>query len=259
MSRPPLVLTPSPVSGGCRGRRRVGLSSERPATVLGGARTRSLACRTTAVEAGDLCEPAVVGSECCPSSMPATTRGRSICFWHPVGPHTGESLDQIVARKQQDIERFGFTLWAFSPARVDRVQAWRRELEQRSITECDALCCGRNTVDPMRSDAVPIWARQHSTDQITWNPVPHPRMSSYHRVRPDGIVASAFYVIGIDVPDQAFVTPPETWLHVAIGDWATGRVPTRGEYLVLHPRSTSNGLRVMLRLRVAAPFVVWLR
>jgi hypothetical protein len=70
-----------------------------------------------------------------------------LCFWHPVGPHAGESLEEIVSRKQSEIAVHGYTLWSFAPAVVDRVLAWRSELRRRGLTTCAVVCCGDATVD----------------------------------------------------------------------------------------------------------------
>lgn len=43
----------------------------------------------------------------------ATTLTPDAFVWCIAGPHIGESLTEIVERKQRDIERFGWCLWAY--------------------------------------------------------------------------------------------------------------------------------------------------
>lgn len=184
----------------------------------------------------------------------------SICFWHPVGAHGGESLAQIQQRKLVDVATYGFTMWSFSPATALRVYAWRSELKRASLTSATVLCCGNNTVDPHTGDGDVTWLTEFSDDLLVWKPLPHPRMTSYHRgPTKGGYVASAFVVTQIDVPDSIAIKRPDHWFRANGPTWEHSTVPTRGEYLVKRPPTSSEGTRLRMTLTVTHPFVVWLR
>ena len=36
-----------------------------------------------------------------------------IGFWHPFGPHAGESAEEIITRKRHEIEKNSWTIWSF--------------------------------------------------------------------------------------------------------------------------------------------------
>lgn len=184
-----------------------------------------------------------------------------LCFWHPVGAHAGETLPEILVRKTNEISNFKFTLWSFAPARADRIYAWRRELASRRQSTCIAVCCGRDSRDPLRPEGQVVWAREYSEDLVVWKAVPHPRMTSYHRAATkDGLVASAFVVSGVEQPREWRVERPRNWYRAGDATWETAStVPTRGQYLIKAPTPSPDGAEVRVVLSVAAPFVVWLR
>lgn len=182
-----------------------------------------------------------------------------LCFWHPVGAHVGESLDEICRRKVQDVKTFGFTLWSFAPAKEARVRAWRDEFRRERIRSCLAVCCGDAARDPYKGGPI-TWVSEYSSDLVSWVPLPSPRMSSYHRGRNSwGVVASAFMVTELREVENARVARPKNWFRAQDCSWANSFVPTRGQYLVREPRFTPEGQRLRVLMTVADPFVVWLR
>lgn len=183
-----------------------------------------------------------------------------LCFWHPVGPHAGEDLNAIVERKRKEISRHGYTLWSFAPARRERVEAWRAQLRDYGQRECLAVCCGDATRDPMRDQGAVHWASEASEDLDTWSSLPSRNMTSYHRApNRDGIAACAFVVEAIEAPDGLRVGRPASWFRAADEAWASGPVPTRGQYLIRMPRPDQGGRSVKVVLYLRSPFVVWLR
>lgn len=184
-----------------------------------------------------------------------------LCFWHPVGPHGGETLAEIKRRKLVDVETYGFTVWSFAPATEARVSAWRAELKRKALDTCSVLCCGNNTTDPSLSNGKARWLNEYSADLMTWKPLPHPRMTSYHRgLTKGGFVASGFFVTSIEVPETMRIKRPETWFRANGNTWEQGVVPTRGEYLVQRPRiEPEAGMRLRVLLSITYPYVVWLR
>jgi hypothetical protein len=186
--------------------------------------------------------------------------GVDLCFWHPVGPHAGESLASIVSRKRRAVGRYGFTLWSFAAAKQQRVDAWRGELRESGQHKCVAVCCGETARDPMRSERDVHWASEYTRDLTKWEPLPSKRMTSYHRgPNSRGITSCAFVVEAIEAPDDLAVARPSSWFRAADGAWESGPVPTRGQYLVRMPAPEPGGRTVRVVLYLKAPFVVWLR
>jgi hypothetical protein len=185
---------------------------------------------------------------------------RPFAIWHPVGPHSGESLEEIVSRKQRDIDTYGFTVWAFSAAKLERVAVWKRELQAGGQSSCTAYCCGNSTKDPIAPGAEPHWCTEYSFDLVRWQELPNPRMVSYQRgPRSNGVVASGFWVRAIEAPVDMKVDRSCTWFRTERKEWAATALPTRGEYLVRRPYVSSSGIKVRLLLHLSDPFVVWVR
>ena len=182
-----------------------------------------------------------------------------LCFWHPVGPHGGESLEAIVLRKRGEIDTHGYTLWSFAPAVEARVVAWRSELRDRGLTACSVLCCGDTTIDPHDGMRPVPWMTESSEDGQVWASIPT-NMTNYHRAaNRQGVVASAFVVTQIEAPAGLRVARPNRWLRTNRRAWEQGPVLTRGEYLIERLPPSSDGRQVRLLLSLRDPFVVWLR
>lgn len=49
-------------------------------------------------------------------------------FLHTVGPHGGESLLHIIARKQREVASVGWTLWALKHYKPKSLQAWQQAI-----------------------------------------------------------------------------------------------------------------------------------
>ncbi len=72
-----------------------------------------------------------------------------------------------------------------------------------------------------------------------------------------GVLASAFYVSSISVPEDMSVARPRAWFCLESGTWERERkLPSRGEYLVEHPGAGTVRVRAVLTLQ--SPFLVWI-
>src|SRR5579864_494891 len=71
----------------------------------------------------------------------------TIAFWHPFGPHGRETTQDILKRKQKEIENNGWTLWSFQRRAPATLDCWQRELAgaDRVFVFCSD---GRGAVDP---------------------------------------------------------------------------------------------------------------
>ena len=89
-----------------------------------------------------------------------------------VGTHANEPLEQIIARKQAEIDAAGFALWGYGgntchPSTM--VQPFARDYELRG----EAIYL---LMQPMESShlAVSVRAEEMSGDGIAWEPIPEP-------------------------------------------------------------------------------------
>jgi hypothetical protein len=95
------------------------------------------------------------GPAWCPSPKPSGTLRRSggthtvIGFWHPIGPHGGETVAEILDRKQHEIAACGWTLWSFQWRRM--LGAWLGEIHRAGPGPVVAFCgASRSARDPSR-------------------------------------------------------------------------------------------------------------
>jgi hypothetical protein len=180
-------------------------------------------------------------------------------FWHPFGPHGKEAPDQILDRKQREIEANGWTLWSFQYRLPLTLDAWRRELLAPDCPAVFVYCSrSRAAVDPASSgrSVETISCRSYRLiGQDQWQPLPD-RVMVTHPFRKGRTQASAFVVQQIIHPVAPFVMRPVEWF--SRGKWRKDRVPTRGEYLIR--RGGNNPLRsVCAVLELKAPYLAVVR
>lgn len=73
-----------------------------------------------------------------------------MAFWHPFGPHSGESAEEILDRKAKEAASNGWTLWSFralAKLPMGMFDKWHRELSQ-ATSEIYAFCSNGGGVDP---------------------------------------------------------------------------------------------------------------
>jgi hypothetical protein len=185
--------------------------------------------------------------------------GDRMGFWCPVGPHAGESLGETFDRKSSDIKKYGYTLWSFSPSSMNRISAWRRQLEN-AVEDVAVFGCG-DVVTNSGSDSTAIWASDFSADGKLWEKVACDKMTSYHRRHTAaGILASAFYVVGIDYFADRMVSTPSKWFRTNDETWRNASLPSRGQFLTILPEGFSDsGRRLRVVMRIKSPYVVLIR
>lgn len=181
----------------------------------------------------------------------------TLSFWHPVGPHSGESLADIISRKKRDVETYGVTYWSFSPAKIDRVEEWRREFALHKQSQAMVHCSGARTKDP-GAESRAIWMQDVSHDTKRWMRLPNNAMTSYHKsANSNGVAASAFVVSDVSEVNHAVIRPKH-WYSSTDRAWKSSMLPTRGEFLIEEPLK-GRGPELLLILTVVYPFVVWVR
>jgi hypothetical protein len=182
-----------------------------------------------------------------------------LCFYHPVGAHSGEQFEEILKRKLEDIESFGFTLWSFSKVTMERAIAWREALSTVNYKCCDVICSGKNTKDPMNVNSSPYWAKEYSYDLINWIKMPSDIMTSYQKFPKDDVspVASVFIVEDIDTNIYS-IKRPDNWFSIKGYGFMKNNFPTRGEFLIERPEKGYDRF-VRCTLKIKEPFVGWIR
>ncbi|MGB3684783.1 MAG: hypothetical protein WA991_03050 [Ornithinimicrobium sp.] len=138
--------------------------------------------------------------------------GQSILYMK-VGTHANEDLDSIIARKQEEIDREGYSLWGYGgntchPATM--VQPFARQVAERG----DQLVLA---MQPMNSKhfAEPVRATQMSRNGIDWEAIP------------DAINAlGSRYALAIGSLEHADIDLPLSRTRVAVGN-SIGRVGSK--------------------------------
>ena len=179
-----------------------------------------------------------------------------IAFWHCFGVHAGESPEEILQRKQMEIDATGgWTLWSFSRKTFRTIELWRSEIRRRKPVSVLALCSqSKGAIDPK---GTPARARVFRTaEDLNWQIIPY----TINVPHPFGekTSASAFRVSRILSPSDVSITTEFHWLRVKDRIWCDERIPTRGEYLLRPGRGAPlRPIRAVLELQ--EPFVVEIR
>lgn len=169
-----------------------------------------------------------------------------IGFWHPFGPHAGETAEEILERKQDEVRRNGWTLWSFQFR--NSLLSWYQEIEKMKPNKVLVFCSeGKGARDPAGSKSycnyfIPVGESATKTVPAEIQ-VPHP-MGEKTR-------GSAFIVENILYPAK-FDSVPIEWLKD--GKWQTTALPTRPEYLIRSGNGNPmRGVRAILELK--APYL----
>jgi hypothetical protein len=173
----------------------------------------------------------------------------SIGFWHPFGPHAGETAEEIIARKRDEIDANGWTFWSFQMRRT--LSSWHNEIMLTKPQKVLVFCSeGKGASDP--SGAVEYGSSYCMIDDDSWQAVPsaikipHPIGKKYE--------ASAFVVADIVHPIKAIELFPAQWHTLNGGPWRDDIIPTRGEYLIRRGGSL-NIRRYRAVLVLKAPYL----
>lgn len=173
-----------------------------------------------------------------------------IAFWHPFGPHGGETTEQILARKAREIDSNGWTLWSFQYRRT--LDDWHRELISAGPEKVLVFCSSGGGRDPLArgGGTRAINCRSYRlVSEAEWRPVPEGVLVA-HAFRPGKRLASAFVVDRIIRTAEPFEPPAVEWFFLGTGSWRHDRMPTRGEYLIRPGKGERlRGVRAILELR----------
>jgi len=180
-------------------------------------------------------------------------------FWSPVGPHCGESVTDIFARKTEEINKVGFTLWSFSKLSIDRVNTIRREL---GGNHCYVFCVyNKKNRDPAKSGDKTHWANQISPNKLQWLNIPHGVETGHPSIDSDGITSSAYVVKSIKLINDKIVFPADIFL-LKQNKWESqcglGRFGQK--FLRYNQNAKERKSKCLMAImRLEYPYVVWCR
>ncbi len=169
-----------------------------------------------------------------------------IGFWHPFGPHAGETTEEILQRKRHEIQDNGWTLWSFQFRNT--LALWRQEIEKVHPAHVLVFCsAGRGARDPMGTPRLCNYflpVGESAPKKIpTEIRIPHPLGTKTR--------GSAFIVKRIISPVDSETIPIE-WIKG--GQWQTTQLPTRPEYLI-KPGHGQPMRRYCAVLELQAPYL----
>ena len=201
----------------------------------------------------------------------------SVGFWHPFGPHAGETPEQILARKANEVSKNGWTLWSFAsrsndpePELIRWTDAIRAEGPARVFAFCsNSVTTNRN--EKVRNATRNRWVQGHLR-QVTGvlaltngSRYPHLLRCRAHFGTND--YALVFIVKQIHFAHSLAKQPPVMieWLDKS-GAWRSERLdggayyPTHGEYLLRLRSDSPAKLRpVRALLELNPPYVAAIR
>ena len=150
-----------------------------------------------------------------------------IGFWHPFGPHGGETVEQILERKNREITANGWTLWSFQIKRI--LEVWQQQIRMAEPKAVFTFCSeGKGASDP--AGKVIHCSRYRFVGRSEWRPMPEAVQVPHPIGRKTE--ASAFVVKRIIYPVKNTELPSVEWFSANGEPWRSDRVPPRGEYLI---------------------------
>ena len=205
-----------------------------------------------------------------------------MAFWHPFGSHSGETPEEIIERKQGEIQRCGWTLWSFQNRRTmlplwhTQLENWCSEKTRDDTGRVFAFCSdSRGAKDPMntgnkekvKKDNCTHYLQVDEAEDDNWRPVP-PGIRALHSFKKSVShpQCSAFMVKKIIYPAEEphRLKSAAVWFAKS-GEWRQERtngdkcLPTRGEYLIRpHPQGVPLR-RIRAVLELAPPYLAQLK
>ena len=197
----------------------------------------------------------------------------SVGFWHPFGPHGGETPKQILTRKADEISQNGWTLWSFANRSSDpetelirRLQYIKTKKPERVFSFCsNSIATKKDKADEEKNKeprGEKFFAKSYRhPGSRDWQGIPAPIKIPHHFGMAE--YALAFKVRQIHIVSNPAQQPPVMieWLD-ASGHWRSEQLPggayypTRGEYLIrLQPSSLAKLRPVRAILELAPPYI----
>jgi hypothetical protein len=153
-----------------------------------------------------------------------------IGFWHPFGPYTGLSPDQVLAWKSGETERHGWTFWSF--AYSASADAWIDALNNATGPVFTLRSHSPNARDPDAHRGTLLATHYRYPDDGEWQGMPAPEVTKVTNPFKRRGLALAFKIRRVVALEP--VVPPFGIEWYAKGEqrWRSDRLPTRGEFLI---------------------------
>lgn len=176
-----------------------------------------------------------------------------------VGTHANEGLDEIIARKQKEIDDEGFAMWGYGGNTCHPVTMVQPFAAAHAAAGEPIFLC----MEPMNSKhfAEPIRAAEYSPDGVSWLQIPKGINSVGSRF--------ALCIKGLDLADFEL---PLASTEVAVGrnagrlgsQYVRGRVDkaclnVRDEGIIANDPAAEKRLRIGLTAELCDPWAVFLR
>ena len=157
-------------------------------------------------------------------------------FWHPFGPYTGLTTQQVLDWKQEETVRHGWTFWSF--AYSPTADVWLRLLS-RETGPVFALCShSPGAQDPDKNRGTLLATHHRELEEKEWHPMPDPDIMKVTNPFKRQGLALAFKVRRVVAFDPEAPPFSVEWYGKQENRWFSEKVPTRGEFLVRRGGST---------------------
>jgi hypothetical protein len=153
-----------------------------------------------------------------------------IGFWHPFGPYTGLSTDQVLDWKASEVERNGWTFWSFVYS--SSADQWL-DLLAKAQGPVFALCShSPGARDPDTHRGTLLATHYRYLRDGAWQAMPDPgimKVTNPFKRRGLALGFKVGHVVELDP-----VVPPFGIEWYSKGDqrWRSDRLPPRGEFLI---------------------------
>lgn len=175
-----------------------------------------------------------------------------IGFWHPFGPYTGLSTEQVLDWKGAEIQRYGWTLWSFVYS--ESAQAWIDEMKNFSGPVFVLCSHSPSARDPDSHNGTRLATHYQYFSDADWQPMPDPSLMKVTNPFKIHGRALAFRVRQV-IPMSPTIPPfAIQWYSRQEKIWCDGKLPTRGEYLVRRG-GTHRARRVSAVLELMEPYL----
>lgn len=176
-------------------------------------------------------------------------------FYMKVGTHAGETIEEIVQRKQAEIERLGFAYWGYGGSNCHPLSIVQPFADELGVGGKFRLLMEETHAKHFGVDRL---AGEYSEDGVHWNALPEGTK-----------VKGSRYALVIEQLDWVKLTLPLSRTEVVIGPnsgrrgdhYVSGLVDKACLQVVDERSSQSNvaGKNITLAARIRKPFAVFLR
>ena len=177
-------------------------------------------------------------------------------FWHPFGPYTGLTTEQVLNWKLSETERYGWTFWSFAYSRS--ADTWLKLLTEANGPVFVLCSHSLGARDPDAHRGTLLATHFSDLDESQWQAMPDQSVMKVTNPFKRRDRALAFKVRRVVVLDPVAPSLTVEWYAKRQQCWRSDRLPTRGEFLIR--RGGSAKLRpVSAILELVPPYLAVLK